>query len=231
MRTLRTNGEDGEKMSFMGMSFVEFLLGHGRACPGHPRLSCRCTVKTWMPGTRPGMTSYRETVGLRRDDFLPLLAKTLDTERDHVADIEEGRRLHAGADAGWRARGDDIARQQREELRDVGDAFGHGEDHGRGRAGLAALAVDVEPHRQLLHVRYFILGDQPGTYGAKGVVRLSLGPLPQTLDLEIALGHVIADAIAGDVVERIVLGDILGASADDGGNFDLPVEFCGAARF
>jgi hypothetical protein len=25
-------------------------------CPGHPRLSC-CTVKTWMPGTRPGVTS------------------------------------------------------------------------------------------------------------------------------------------------------------------------------
>lgn len=28
---------------------------HGRACPGHPRLSVRGT-KTWMPGTRPGMT-------------------------------------------------------------------------------------------------------------------------------------------------------------------------------
>ena len=27
---------------------------HGRACPGHPRL--RKESKTWMPGTRPGMT-------------------------------------------------------------------------------------------------------------------------------------------------------------------------------
>src|SRR5689334_18371503 len=27
---------------------------HGRACPGHPRLSIG--AKTWMPGTRPGMT-------------------------------------------------------------------------------------------------------------------------------------------------------------------------------
>src|SRR5689334_9990460 len=27
---------------------------HGRACPGHPRLAARS--KTWMPGTRPGMT-------------------------------------------------------------------------------------------------------------------------------------------------------------------------------
>src|SRR5258705_4063812 len=32
-------------------------LRHGRACPGHPRLSCCYTVKTWMPGTRPGMTT------------------------------------------------------------------------------------------------------------------------------------------------------------------------------
>ena len=31
-------------------------LRHGRACPGHPRLSCR-TAKTWMPGTGPGMTA------------------------------------------------------------------------------------------------------------------------------------------------------------------------------
>ncbi len=29
---------------------------HGRACPGHPRFSCRSAAKTWMPGTRPGMT-------------------------------------------------------------------------------------------------------------------------------------------------------------------------------
>jgi hypothetical protein len=28
---------------------------HGRACPGHPRL----VRKTWMPGTRPGMTIER----------------------------------------------------------------------------------------------------------------------------------------------------------------------------
>jgi len=25
-------------------------------CPGHLRLVCRATMKTWMPGTRPGMT-------------------------------------------------------------------------------------------------------------------------------------------------------------------------------
>src|SRR5882757_9756982 len=26
--------------------------------PGHPRLSCLSTAKTWMPGTGPGMTNW-----------------------------------------------------------------------------------------------------------------------------------------------------------------------------
>src|SRR5258708_2045211 len=34
---------------------VVFLFRHGRACPGHPRLK----RKSWMPGTRPGITTDR----------------------------------------------------------------------------------------------------------------------------------------------------------------------------
>ena len=145
-------------------------------------------------------------------------------------DIEILRRLHAGADAGRGAGGDDVAGQQRHELRDVGNALRHREDHGRGRPGLAALAVDVEPHRQLLHVGDFVLGDEPRAERPKGVVRLALGPLPQPLDLEIALGDVVADAIAGNMVERVGFGDIFGAGADDGGDLDFPVELGRAAR-
>ena len=153
-----------------------------------------------------------------------------DAERDDVADVEILRRLHAGADAGRRARGDDVAGHQRHELRDVGNALRHREDHGRGRSGLAALAVDVEPHRQLLHVRDFILGDKPGADWSKGVVRFALGPLTEPLDLEIALGDVVADAVAGDMIERVGLADIFGAGADDGGDLDFPVELGRAAR-
>jgi hypothetical protein len=47
----------------------------------------------------------------RRDDLLALLAEALDAERDDVADIEELRRLHAGADAGRGASGDDVPGQ------------------------------------------------------------------------------------------------------------------------
>jgi hypothetical protein len=34
--------------------FVSVMAG---LRPGHPRLSCLSEDKTWMPGTRPGMTS------------------------------------------------------------------------------------------------------------------------------------------------------------------------------
>src|SRR5947207_11410191 len=38
-------------------SAIVYPLRHGRACPGHPRLSFVQQSKTWMPGTRPGMTA------------------------------------------------------------------------------------------------------------------------------------------------------------------------------
>src|SRR5258707_12237581 len=41
---------------------LRLFFRHGRACPGHPRLPCCDTVKTWMPGTRPGMTSFANSI-------------------------------------------------------------------------------------------------------------------------------------------------------------------------
>src|SRR6266446_4337498 len=240
MRTFRANGEPGENASFIGYSF---FFRHceptgRRKAPPDDRLReaiHRAAKEGWIASslallamTRLAMHSARRISS--RDDFLPLFAEPLDAERDHVADIEEFWRLHAGTDARRRAGGDDVARQQRQELRDVGNAFRHRKDHGGSRSGLTALAVDIEAHRQFLHVRYLVLGHQPGSERTEGVVRLALGPLTQTLDLEIALGYVVTDAVAGDVVERVGLGYVLGAGADDGGDFDFPVEFCGAAR-
>jgi len=34
-------------------------VASARLCPGHPRLCHRSLVKTWMPGSSPGMTSFR----------------------------------------------------------------------------------------------------------------------------------------------------------------------------
>ena len=61
-------------------------------------------------------------------------------------------------------------------------------------------------------------------------MRFALGPLTEPLDLEIALGDVVADAVAGDMIERVGLADIFGAGADDGGDLDFPVELGRAAR-
>src|SRR5258708_2050742 len=38
---------------------IRFYQRHGRVCPGHPRLALPPGLKTWMPGTRPGMTNER----------------------------------------------------------------------------------------------------------------------------------------------------------------------------
>jgi len=42
------------------------LTRHGRACPGHPRLTCCQFRKTWMPATSAGMTKERRARAWRR---------------------------------------------------------------------------------------------------------------------------------------------------------------------
>jgi nitronate monooxygenase len=39
------------------------LIRHGRACPGHPRLIALELLKTWTPGTSPGVTEKSDGVG------------------------------------------------------------------------------------------------------------------------------------------------------------------------
>ena len=78
-----------------------------------------------------------------RHDGLALFAQAGDTERDHVALLQEGRRLHAHANARWCASANDITGLERHELADVADDLGGTENHGLGRTGLHALAVDL----------------------------------------------------------------------------------------
>jgi hypothetical protein len=44
---------------------------HGRARPGHPRLSSLVAAKTWMPGTRPGMTNFARVPITLRASAIP----------------------------------------------------------------------------------------------------------------------------------------------------------------
>ena len=101
--------------------------------------------------------------------------------------------------------------------------MGDAEDHRLGRAVLVAVAVDFEPHLEVLRVGDFVAGDQPGADRAEGVGRLALGPLAAALGLEVALAEVVDDAIAGDMVEGVLLVDVAGFLADDDAELDFPV--------
>ena len=71
-------------------------------------------------------------------------------------------------------------------------------------AGLLALAVDVEPHVEVLHVADLVGRDQPGADRAEGVAALALVPGAAALDLVLALRDVVDDDIAGDMVQGAV---------------------------
>ena len=115
-------------------------------------------------------------------------------------------------------------------MADIADDLRAIEDHVAGRAVLHALAAHLADHVERLRVGHLVGGDEPGPDRAEGVGALALGPLPAALDLEFALGNVVDDAIAGDVFERVVLGDILRRGADDDAEFDLPIAFLRALR-
>src|SRR5712671_569360 len=55
----------------MQLQRIRFFVMAGLR-PGHPRLSCCHAVKTWMPGTSPGMTGNFLRVELvRKSDIVP----------------------------------------------------------------------------------------------------------------------------------------------------------------
>src|SRR5208337_4261909 len=150
----------------------------------------------------------RRSGGLAGDDALRLPPEPRDSERNRVARPQEDRRLLTEAHARRRARGDDVPRLEDHELRDVGDEGFCAENHGRGRAALHALAVDVQPHVELLRVLDLVGRDQPRPQWAEGRAALALHPLARALDLERTLGDVVAYAVAGDVLERLGLAHI-----------------------
>src|SRR5690349_11830478 len=166
----------------------------------------------------------RRKLPLRRHHLLPLLAELLDAERDDVAGFEKARWLHAETDARRRAGDDHVARLHDEILRARPNDVAAIEDHGRGVAALAFVAVDVEPHVEVLRILDLVLGDEPRSERAKGLAAFAFGPLSGALDLKHALGDVVGEAIAGDHIERLLFAQIAGAAADDDAKLDLPVE-------
>ena len=130
----------------------------------------------------------------------------------------------------WGAGGDDVAGVEREELAQVAHELLHREDHRPRRAVLHPLAVDFEPEFQVLRIGDFVFGDEPGAEWAEGVAAFAFVPEAAAVFLERALGDVVRDAVAGDVVEGLGFADVLGPLADDDAELDFPIGLLRAAR-
>src|SRR5262245_49809703 len=143
----------------------------------------------------------------RADDFLPLLTELVDAKRHDIARFEKHRRgLHAKADAGRRASDNNVAGLHHKELRTVPDEVLAAEDHGPGISALPLLAVDVEPHVQILRIPDFVPGDEPWPNWPKGLAAFALIPLATaSLDLKDAFGHIVAEEVARDGIFCLVL--------------------------
>src|SRR5258708_7938807 len=85
-------------------------------------------------------------------------AETVDLDLDRVARTQEA--TLGGADACRRARGDDVAGQQRHRPREPRDQLGGPEDQIRGAAFLQRLAVDTGAQRQPAQVTGLVERDE-----------------------------------------------------------------------
>src|SRR5512147_2922275 len=113
-------------------------------------------------GTSPSwcLTSPSLLVG-GRYDALTLLAEAGDAQVHPVPGPQVERRLLPHADAGGRARGDDVARLQAHEAAQVAHEERDAEHHVARRAPLEAAPVDLEPQVEVLRVGHLVGGDQP----------------------------------------------------------------------
>src|SRR5262245_35217248 len=159
-------------------------------------------------------------------DLLRLIPEPGDAERHHVARFEELRlRLHAKPYARRRAGDDDVARLHDEELRAIPDQVLDPEDHRLGVAALTPLAIDVEPHLEVLRILDLVPGHEPRPNRAEGLAALALVPLPaRTVDLEGALGYVVRQEIPRDRTHRLVAIEIARALADHDAELDLVIK-------
>ncbi len=118
---------------------------------------------------------------------------------------------------------------QRHELAEIGHDIGNTIDHGLAGAVLHGLTIDLQPHAEVLRIGDLILRDEPWADRAEGVAGFAFRPLALALRLEGTLGHVVRDAVARDIVQRVGFRNIFCGLADDDAEFDFPVGLFGAA--
>src|SRR4051812_34790044 len=97
----------------------------------------------------------------RLPHHLPLPTQTVDLELDDVAAPQVGLVGTAEGHSGGRARVDDVARTQHEELGEVPDEMADPEDHVLGVAVLPQVTVDPEPQAERLRIGHLVRRQDP----------------------------------------------------------------------
>src|SRR6478736_5630819 len=149
------------------------------------------------------------------------LAHAVDLDRDGVARLQQPLRVAEYADAGGRARQDQVAGLERRGSRGVADDLIDAEDEVRGRRVLQRLARDDRPDRERVRVGHLGARDERAD-GAERVGRLAARPLAVG-ELEVASRDVICDEVAAHGFERVLLGDVLDRLADHDAELGLVV--------
>src|SRR2546423_5088179 len=117
-------------------------------------------------------------------------ADALDLDDHLVAVGKPDGRLAECADACRRARGDDVARFEREGIRTVADDLGDAEIQVGRASRLSLVAIDEATDGEVRRVADLIAADDDGTDRAERVERLATGPLPVP-ELEVACRDVV----------------------------------------
>ena len=126
----------------------------------------------------------------------------------------------------------DVAGQQRDDRRELGDQVRHREDHRPGAALLDALAVDEAAQLQVVGVEAgraeLVDADERRTHRREPGVGLAHPELRRRGgELGDAVGDVLADGQPGDVVPPLRRRDVVATRADDRDELDLPVDVAG----
>ena len=163
--------------------------------------------------TRPSAGALRRPrrpLALNATTFCLCSPRPVDAERHDVARLQPLRRLHAQRHARRRAGRDHVARQQRHVARHVGRRASR-----RRRSSSSCCPVCRRSPLTSSHMSRFCGSlissgvTSQGPMRTERVAALALAPLRRALlHLELALRHVVDQAIAGDVTQRVLLVDV-----------------------
>src|SRR5437879_9532615 len=123
----------------------------------------------------------------------------------------------------WRPCRDDIAWLQGHEGTEESDHRGHRKDHISGRVMLYHLLIHPGGERERLGIGNAGCQDDPWSHRRKGIHGFASRRLTG-LHLHVTRAHIVHDGIDGHILERLLLGIIFAALADDVGTHSFMVK-------